>query len=151
MLPVRQKGQLPNWVLGSFTAYTFDHVPVVRNYSIWDMTSPPWLIPKLFWYWSQYTFAWFCASIYWFYGHAEREILQRRVFHRTTLHAAIQRFHSPASEGAANKLATPVARRSKNDGQVATSSFDITEMNWRTAVFYHKSLTSHIDYTERIY
>jgi hypothetical protein len=52
--------------------------------------------------------------------------VQRRVFHGATLHAAIQRFQSPASEGAANKLATPVARRSEND---ATSSFDITEMN----------------------
>lgn len=151
MLPVRQKRQLPNWVLGSFTACTFDHVPVVRNYSIWDKTSPPWLIPILFWYSSQYTFAWFCASVYWLYGNAEREVVQRRVFHGATLHATIQRFHSPASEGEANKLATPVARKSENDGQSATSSFDITEMKWRTAVFYHKTATSHIEYTERIY
>ena len=54
--------------------------------------------------------------------------MQRRVFHGATLHATIQRFHSPASEGEANKLATPVARKSENDGQSATSSFDITEM-----------------------
>jgi len=127
MLPVRQKGQLPNRVLGSFTTCTLDHVPVVRNYSVWNKTSPPWLIPKLSWYSSQYTFAWFCASIYWLYGHAEREIVQRRVFHGATLHATIQRFHSPASEGAANKLTTPVACRSENDGQLLVHS---TSQRW---------------------
>jgi hypothetical protein len=31
VLPVRQKEQLPNWVLGSFRACTFYHVPVVRG------------------------------------------------------------------------------------------------------------------------
>ena len=62
-------------MLGSFTACTFDHVPVARNYSIWDKTSPTWLIPKHFWYSSQYTF----ASFYWLYGHADREIVQRQV------------------------------------------------------------------------
>jgi hypothetical protein len=49
--------------------------------------------------------------------------VQRRVFHGATLHATIQRFHSPASEGTTNKLATLVARRSANDGQSATGSF----------------------------
>ena len=43
--------------------------------------------------------------------------MQRRVIHGATLHATIQRFQSPAIEGATNELATPVARRSENDGQ----------------------------------
>jgi len=46
-----------------------------------------------------------------------------------TLHATIQRFQSPASDGAANKLATSVVRRSENDGQSATASFDTADMN----------------------
>ena len=55
--------------------------------------------------------------------------LPHLVFHGATSHDTIQRFQSPASEGAASKPATPVALRSENDGQSATSSFDITEMN----------------------
>lgn len=55
--------------------------------------------------------------------------MQRQVLQGATSHDTIQRFQSPASEVAANKPVTPVARRSENDGQSATSSFDIKEMN----------------------
>jgi len=52
---------------------------------------------------------------------------------------------------AASKLDSPIACRNANAGQSATSSFDISELNWRTVLFNHNLLTSRINYTERIY
>jgi hypothetical protein len=68
-----------------------------------------------------------------------------------TLRATRQGVYSPASERAASKLAKPMPRRNENVRQSATSSFDISEMNWRIVLFYHKLLTSRINYTERVY
>jgi len=64
---------------------------------------------------------------------------------------ATRQVQSPAGEWAASKLASPIARRNANAGQSATSSFDTSELNWRTAFFNHQLLTSRISYNERVY
>ena len=48
----------------------------------------------------------------------------RRWLHGPTSHTTRQRAQSPASELAASKLATPIARRNENAGQSAADAVD---------------------------
>jgi hypothetical protein len=51
---------------------------------------------------------------------------------------------------AESELAAPVRRGNENSGQSTTSAVVMSEMNWRILVFYHKLLSSRINYTERV-
>jgi len=51
---------------------------------------------------------------------------------------------------AASELVTPVTRGNENAGQSTTSAVIMSEMKWRILVFYHKLLTSRINYTEQV-
>ena len=48
----------------------------------------------------------------------------------------------------ASELATSVTRKNENAGRSTTSAVVMSEMNWRILVFFHKLLTSRINYIE---
>jgi len=71
--------------------------------------------------------------------------------HKATLHATCQRVQSPPSQQAWSKLVMPVTCRNEMAGQSASSisvhhSTNISAMNCKILVLYHKILTGCIYY-----